>query len=63
MAAAGKVRINNQRIEKPSAPVRPGDILTLTAGGKVMVVRVLGLGERRGPATEACKLYEAVEDA
>ena len=63
MARAGRVRVNGLRIEKASALVKPGDILTLTAGGKIEVLRVLGLGERRGPATEARALYEFVEDA
>jgi ribosome-associated heat shock protein Hsp15 len=42
--------------------VRVGDIMTLPAGNKVLALRILGLGERRGPATEAQTLYEVIED-
>ena len=61
-AESGHIRLNGNRVEKPSAQVRPGDIMTLTAGANVVVVRVLALGERRGPASEARTLYEVIED-
>jgi ribosome-associated heat shock protein Hsp15 len=61
-AAAGHIRLNGNRVEKASAAVHIGDVMTLAAGGKVMAVRVLGLGERRGPATEARLLYEVLPD-
>jgi ribosome-associated heat shock protein Hsp15 len=57
---AGHIRLNGQRVAKSSAQVRPGDILTLSAGRDVVVLRVLALGERRGPAAEARTLYELV---
>ena len=49
-AEAGHIRRGTRQIEKASVPVRIGDILTLPAGGKVMALRVLALGLRRGPA-------------
>ena len=61
-AAAGHIRINGHRVEKASACVRIGDVMTLPAGGKVVALRVVALGERRGPATEARMLYELIED-
>jgi ribosome-associated heat shock protein Hsp15 len=61
-AAQGHIRLNGNRVEKPSASVKPGDVLTLPAGGKVMSLKVLGLGLRRGPASEAQALYEIIED-
>ena len=45
---------------KPAQAVRPGDTVTVSAHGRVRVLRVLALGERRGPATEAATLYEDV---
>ena len=54
----GAVRVNRQRIAKPSHPVAPGDILTLAVRGRVMVVKVLEPGARRGPGAEARLLYE-----
>ena len=61
-AEAGRIRLNGQRIEKASANVRIGDVLTLPVGGKVIALRVLQLGERRGPAKEAQTLYELLPD-
>ena len=60
-AQAGRVRLNGVRIEKPSHAVKLGDVLTLGRSGQVMAVRILALAERRGPATEAQKLYELLE--
>ena len=47
-----------QRLDKPARSVHPGDELVFSIGGRVFSVRVLGLGERRGPAPEARALYE-----
>jgi ribosome-associated heat shock protein Hsp15 len=58
----GQIRLNGQRVEKSSASVRVGDVMTLPAGGKVVSLRVLALGLRRGPASEARSLYEMIED-
>jgi ribosome-associated heat shock protein Hsp15 len=60
-AQAGRVRLNGTRIEKPGHAVKPGDVLTLGRGGQVMAVRIVALADRRGPATEAQKLYEVLE--
>ena len=63
-ARSGRVRRNDVRVEKASAEVGPGDVLTLGRGRDVVVVRVLGCGIRRGSAKEAQALYEVVaEDA
>lgn len=53
----GRCRLNGQRIQKPGHAIGAGDVLTLVQGGRVRVVRVLDLGTRRGPATEAQALY------
>jgi ribosome-associated heat shock protein Hsp15 len=53
-----RVRINGQPTEKAHANVRVGDVLTFAQGPLVRVVKVAGLGERRGPAAEAQTLYE-----
>jgi ribosome-associated heat shock protein Hsp15 len=60
-ASAGKVRLNGVRVDKPGRAIKPGDVLTLGRGAQVMAVRVLGLAERRGPASEARNLYEIIE--
>ena len=63
-ARSGRIRRNDVRVEKASAEVGPGDVLTLGRGRDVVVVRILGCGIRRGSAKEAQALYEMVaEDA
>jgi ribosomal 50S subunit-recycling heat shock protein len=61
-AETGRIRINGHRVEKSSFAVRVGDVMTLPSGGKVVALRVLGLGIRRGPATEARLLYEVIDE-
>jgi len=58
VVSAGKVRVNAERVAKPSHTVRPGDILTFPAAKQVRVIKIVELGSRRGPAPEAQALYE-----
>ena len=53
----GKVRINRIRIDKPSQQVRPGDVITIALGPRVRVLQISALSTRRGPASEAARLY------
>jgi ribosome-associated heat shock protein Hsp15 len=53
----GHLRVNGQRHSKPGFAVGEGDVLTFPQGGRIRVVRVLALGDRRGPASEAQTLY------
>jgi ribosome-associated heat shock protein Hsp15 len=53
----GLVQLNGARV-KPSREVVVGDELELTIGHTRRVVIVRGIGDRRGPAKEAVKLYE-----
>ena len=55
---AGRVRINSERVVKSHGSVKPGDVLTFPQGHDIRVVRVVDVGERRGPAQEARGLYE-----
>jgi ribosome-associated heat shock protein Hsp15 len=55
---SGKARLNRSKVLKPSQGVRAGDVLTVAVGPRVRVLKVLALGERRGPALEARLLYE-----
>jgi ribosome-associated heat shock protein Hsp15 len=54
---AGCIRVNRQRVVKAAAAVKCGDVLTATLDGRVRVIEIRGLGERRGPASEAQTLY------
>lgn len=58
LVASGKVRLNRVRAEKPAQTVHAGDVLTIVVNRHVRLVRVLGIAERRGPASAAQALYE-----
>lgn len=58
LAQSGRVRVNRIKIDQPSHPVKPDDVLTITLDRRVLVYRVLLTGTRRGPAEEARTLYE-----
>ncbi len=58
LVAAGRLRVNSDRVTRPARAIGPGDVLTFPQGGTIRVVRVLAAGERRGPAVEAQGLYE-----
>ena len=66
LAAGGLLRINRQATDKPHARLRIGDVVTLPlpgpGGGRVLVVEVLALAPRRGPAAEARKLYRLIPE-
>jgi ribosome-associated heat shock protein Hsp15 len=62
-ASGGLIRLNGHRVEKSSVDVEPGDVLTLPRGNEVVVVRVLGIALRRGPASEARHLYEILTES
>lgn len=44
-------------LDKPSRPVRPGDVISFAQGPRWLAVRIEALGVRRGPAPEARGLY------
>jgi ribosome-associated heat shock protein Hsp15 len=56
----GHVRIDGKRVEKSSEDVRAGSVIALPLRGRVRVLRVLSLPQRRGPPTEARACYEEV---
>jgi ribosomal 50S subunit-recycling heat shock protein len=61
----GRVRMTRlgqeTRLDKPARPVKVGDQLVFALGGRLIAVEVQGMGERRGPATEARTLYSTIE--
>ncbi|HRN83846.1 MAG TPA: RNA-binding S4 domain-containing protein [Hyphomicrobium sp.] len=54
----GKIKVNRVRADKPSQTVKIGDVITSRITRTVRVLRVAGIGHRRGPASEAQALYE-----
>jgi ribosome-associated heat shock protein Hsp15 len=55
---AGRLRVNGEPTQKAHYAARIGDVLTFPLGTEIRVVRIVALGERRGPAPEAQALYE-----
>jgi ribosome-associated heat shock protein Hsp15 len=63
LVASGFVRINGQRTDNPAKAVALDDIITLALSRSTLVLRVVDLGVRRGPATEARQLYINLDEA
>jgi ribosome-associated heat shock protein Hsp15 len=58
LAVSGSIRINRDRTDSASHPVKIGDVLTIALPGGVRVLKIVAAGERRGPAAEARLLYD-----
>lgn len=62
LCAEGRVRIDGVPVDKAHHALRVGTVLTFPQARRIRVVRVLALGERRGPASEARLLYDDLTD-
>ena len=58
----GRVHVNGARV-KPAKEVRAGDRLEVTVANVRRELVVLGVAEKRGPATVAATLYEETPDS
>lgn len=61
IVSGGKLRVNGQPISKPAYMLAAGDVLTFAQADDVRVIKVLAMGERRGPAPEARLLYDDLD--
>jgi ribosome-associated heat shock protein Hsp15 len=57
---AGQVRVNGERA-KSARLLRPGERITVRKAGSQWDVEVIGVGTRRGSASEAAQLYRESE--
>jgi ribosome-associated heat shock protein Hsp15 len=57
----GHVRVDGKRVAKTSEDIRVDQVIALPLHGKVRVIRVISLPERRGPAPEAGRHFEEIE--
>jgi ribosome-associated heat shock protein Hsp15 len=57
---AGRVKLNEQRV-KPAHALKVSDSIWIRVGDLEWRIHVKALSERRGPASEARKLYEETE--
>ena len=55
---SGHLRVNSRKAEKSSTCVVAGDVLTFAQEKRVRVIKVVAVGTRRGPSSEAKLLYE-----
>lgn len=62
MCAEGHIRVDGRRVDRAHSAVRPGNVLSLMAHGKVRVLRIERLPVRRGPAAEAAGLYQEIPE-
>ncbi len=53
----GCIRVNRQRVVKAATSVKCGDVLTANLNGRVRIIEVRAIGQRRGPPSEAQELY------
>ncbi len=60
LVEGGLVRVNHQRVQKCSLVVKSADVITLTLGDRIRIVKVKGEAPRRGSATQAIALYEEI---
>ncbi|MCP1200188.1 RNA-binding S4 domain-containing protein [Notoacmeibacter sp. MSK16QG-6] len=60
LCQAGHVRVNRNKAQSGAKTVRPGDVLTVSLPSRVTVLKIVAIGDRRGPASEARTLYEDV---
>lgn len=58
LCESGRLRVDGGIVAKPHHKLREGSVLTFPQGAHIRVVKVLALGTRRGPASEARQLYE-----
>ncbi len=57
LVTEGVVRVGGRRVSSASHGLKIGDVVTLVAHGRTHVMEVVDLGERRGGAPEAARLW------
>ncbi|WP_099868133.1 RNA-binding S4 domain-containing protein [Pararhizobium haloflavum] len=63
LVQAGRVRVDGEKIDQASHPVKPGETLTITLDRQIRILKVVAPGARRGPFEEARLLYEDLTPA
>jgi ribosome-associated heat shock protein Hsp15 len=57
LISKGRVRVNGARQSKPGHGITAEDVLTFPQGNTIRLIRIVALGIRRGPYSEAQLLY------
>ena len=58
-----RIRRNGERVTRQDLDIAVGDVLTLPLRGRVLVIEIVALPTRRGPASEARTCYRPLDDA
>lgn len=58
VVAEGRIKVNRVKAAKASQQIKVGDVITSRLPSGIRILKVMGLGARRGPADEARGLYE-----
>ena len=58
LCQSGKIRLAGNAVRKASQQIKAGDVLTFAQERDIRVIKIVALGTRRGPASEAQGLYE-----
>ena len=56
--SGGRFRLDGVLMNKPHRQALRDQVLTFTQGDRIRVIKIMALGYRRGPASEASLLYE-----
>lgn len=57
----GNIRINGSHMDRPSAPIKQGDIITFVHGESVRIIEILTVPTRRGPPGMARSHYRELD--
>ncbi|MCF8472515.1 MAG: RNA-binding S4 domain-containing protein [Sphingomonadaceae bacterium] len=60
-AEAGHIRLNGRRVEKASLSTAVGDVITLPIGETVVMLKLISMPTRRGPANEVQLCYQRID--
>ena len=56
--SGGRFRLDGVVMNKPHRQALCGQVLTFIQGNRIRVIKIMALGNRRGPANEASLLYK-----
>ena len=59
----GRFRLDGMVMKKPHRQALCDQVLTFIQGNRVRVIKIMALGSRRGPSSEAVLLYEDLSTA
>jgi ribosome-associated heat shock protein Hsp15 len=63
LAEGGRIRLSGRLIDRSHAAVKIGDVLSFAVHGKVRVIRIDAIPDRRGPPAEARALYTELPES